>query len=248
MSVNLSLTESQQLTALRAFLIDILPVAASNIVKGQINRVAEPLNGDFAIYWPIMQRRLSTNETTYADNIIVGSIAGSILTVTELIQAESSLGPGAPLTDGTAGLILANTTIIAQLSGSTGGTGTYSVTNVQTLGAETLYASTSDALVSMEWTVQLDLHGPNATNNAVIVEGMFRSAYGTSAFSASGYDIQPLYCDEGRQQAWIGGEQQFEDNWTLDLRMQINPVLRAAQDFASTLALNIIEVDASYPP
>jgi hypothetical protein len=252
MPATLSQTESQQLTALRAFLISILPIDQTQIVKGQVNRVAQPLNGDFVVYWPIQQRRLATNTNDYADNIFVGSIAGSILSVTELMQVEGELSAGITLTDGTAGNILANTQILSQLSGSPGGTGTYSVTNTQVLSAETLYAGVSDALVPMEWTVQLDVHGPNSANNAVIVEGLFRSEYGTTSFAASGqaggYDIQPLYCDDARQMPFLNGEQQIEYRWTLDLRMQINPIVRTQQDFATALDVNIIEVDATYPP
>jgi len=44
------------------------------------------------------------------------------------------------------------------------------------------------------------------------------------------------------------GEQQIELRWSIDLVMQCNPVLTNAQDFAAQLAINLIDVDAVYPP
>lgn len=81
-----------------------------------------------------------------------GSIGGSaggtgtILTVTAL--SGGTLGAGQTLTDGTAGLVIIGTQILAQLSGSAGGTGTYSVSVSQSVVSEAM-TSVNPVLTSL---------------------------------------------------------------------------------------------------
>lgn len=60
MSFSLSLTEDQIFTALRTYLLDILP-AGTEVIRAQINRVSEPPTPDFVVMTPIRRPRLSTN-------------------------------------------------------------------------------------------------------------------------------------------------------------------------------------------
>lgn len=64
MSVSIDLTETIAFAALRGLLLTMFdsPMA---IVKGQDNRVPEPVGSDFIVMWPIMLPRLGTNVTTY---------------------------------------------------------------------------------------------------------------------------------------------------------------------------------------
>ena len=62
----LNLTESQALTALRAFLLSILP-AGTEVVKGQDNRVAQPTGPDFVVLTPILRERMAVNVVTFTD-------------------------------------------------------------------------------------------------------------------------------------------------------------------------------------
>lgn len=62
----LSITESDILTALRLFLLAILP-AGVEVVRGQDNRVAEPIGQDFVTMTPIMRERLETNIQGFDD-------------------------------------------------------------------------------------------------------------------------------------------------------------------------------------
>lgn len=65
-SVSLSLTESQALAALRAFLLAVLP-DGTEVIAGLDNRVPEPVGADFVVMTPVLRERLSTNVTTYSD-------------------------------------------------------------------------------------------------------------------------------------------------------------------------------------
>ncbi len=240
-----SLIEYYELAALRTFLLGVLP-PGTPVIKGQVNRVAESKNPDFVVFWPIRQTRLATNVTEYYDNVVTGSIAGTVLTVTAIEQQESELSAGMLLTDGTAGEITANTILGSQLTGSAGGTGTYSVLPSQNLGAETLYAGVAAALAPTEWVVQCDVHGPNSGNNVRVIETLFRSEYGVDAFTAadgSQASVIPLWCDEAKQMPFINAESQYEYRWTLDLRMQINVIVGTSQQFADELTPVTIPVD-----
>lgn len=99
-----------------------------------------------------------------------------------------------------------------------------------------------------ELTIQCDIHGPDATDNTQLVATMWRSDYACRFFAASGLAIAPLYAADGAQMPFINGEAQYEDRWVLPLVMQVNPVVSTTQQFADTLALQLVEVDTTYPP
>ena len=73
----LSLTEAQAMTALRTFLLGALP-AGTEVIRGEVNRVPEPIGPNFIVMWPLRQERLETNETAYYDNVLTGSIAATV--------------------------------------------------------------------------------------------------------------------------------------------------------------------------
>ncbi len=52
--------QTQILTALRAFLLSVLP-AHTEVVRGQDNQVPEPSGSDFVVMTPIIQKLLATN-------------------------------------------------------------------------------------------------------------------------------------------------------------------------------------------
>ncbi len=162
----LSLTEAQVLEALRSFLLAVVR-PGTEIIKGQNNRVPEPVGDDFVVMTPLLQPRLGTNETSYFDDVLTGSIAGSTLTVTAITQADIGLASGMLLLDGmwpTMNVAI-GTVIVEQLTGDPGGIGTYSVAPSQAVASETMYAGSRNDLVQTEMTVQLDVHGPLSTDN-----------------------------------------------------------------------------------
>lgn len=246
-TATVDITEFQVLAALRSFLLGALPLEPENVIKGQVNRVAEPISENFVVFWPIAFPRLGTNVVTYADNEAVASIAGTVLEVTEVIRGV--LAPGMMLVD-EGGLLAADTVIGQPLSGSatSGGTGTYAVSPTQDFVNGTVFAGVRKDMTPSDLTVQIDIHGPNATDYVRIVEGLFRSEYGTTALSSSGLDIAPLYSGEARQIPFINQEQQYEYRWTLDVHLQVNPVVGTPQQFAEELDMTIIAADTAYPP
>ena len=55
---------------------------------------------------------------------------------------------------------------------------------------------------------------------------------------ASGFDIAPLFASEPRQVPFLNEAQQVETRWSVDLVMQVNPLVTVPQDFAQSLDIS----------
>ena len=103
-------------------------------------------------------------------------------------------------------------------------------------------------------TVQVDFHGPAAGDNTQIFTTLFRSDFATKAFvqdasfPGSPVDVTPLYTSDPRQMPFIDGEDQYEERWSVDAVMQVNPIVGTIIQSATQVAVGIIEVDEAYPP
>jgi hypothetical protein len=239
---SLSLTQTAALTTLRSFILGVLPPGIE-VVKGLDNRVPEPKGiggGDFCVMTPLFQKRLSYNIVDFTDTIITGSVSGTTLTVADVTQSQAPIAIGHAVID-TTGLLAANTLVTAYGTGS-GGIGTYTVSPSQTVAGETMYVDMRSDLVPTELTVQIDVHGPNSTDNTKILEGLLVSSYSFSQFLASGFDIQALYCEDARQMPFINAEDQYELRWSLDAVLQINPVIATPTQFFDHIALAATQV------
>lgn len=228
MSIALSITESQTLTALRSFLIAVLP-SGTEVVKAQDNRVPEPQGANFVTMTPLFRERIETNVDTYADTAFTGSIAGTTLTVTAM--SLGTIAVGAQLL----GNNLAANTVVMALGTGSGGIGTYTVSPSQTVASQVMAAGVQTLLQPTKVTVQLDVHGPVSADNAQIITTLFRDQYAVDQFATSGYDVTPLYHSEPRQVPFLNGEQQIEERWVVDAVMQANPALTVPQQFAAQL-------------
>ena len=101
---------------------------------------------------------------------------------------------------------------------------------------------------SVQWTCQLDFYGPSAFDNASIIARLMRTPYACDAIAAAGFDFQPLYASDPKNTTFANGQQQYESRWTFDFIGQFNPNVSTSQDFASSLDINLAEVDATFPP
>lgn len=101
-----------------------------------------------------------------------------------------------------------------------------------------------------EAVLQLDVHGPEAFNNASIVSTMFRSSYAVDFFAAVGTTIAPLHADDPRQLAFKSGEQQYEDRYIVEASLQVNQTVTAVAQSATALSVALVDVEtdpASWP-
>lgn len=89
--------------------------------------------------------------------------------------------------------------------------------------------------------VQLDVYGPNSTDNTQILTTLLRDAYGCEAMEGTG--VQPLYCTDGQQMPLVNGEEQYEDRWTIQVTLQITPYVSTPAQFADTVQVIIAGAD-----
>lgn len=241
MSVSLSITESNILTALRSFLLGVLP-AGIEVIRGQGNRVPEPPGANYVVMTPILRDRLSTNIDSSQDAVFTGSISGKTMTITAV--GFGTLAVGSPVL----GVGVAAGTTVTALGTGTGGVGTYTVSQSQTITSQTLAAGTTNSLAATQVTVQLDVHGPVSADNAQIITTLLRDDYAVQQFATSGFDVTPLYASDPRQMPFLNGEQQYEIMQTIDAVLQANPIVAVSQDFAAGVSVTLKEVDAFYHP
>lgn len=100
----------------------------------------------------------------------------------------------------------------------------------------------------VEYRMQVDCYGEDASSWAAMIANLFRDNYATDFFASLNQNIQPLYADNPIQIPLITGENQYLQRWRMVAVMQYNPVITTLQDFADTLTINVVSVDAQYPP
>jgi hypothetical protein len=178
---------------------------------------------------------------------VTASIAGYQMTVSNV--ASGVLVPGGVLSGSG---VTGGTKITRQLSGTPGGIGVYTVAPSQTIVSETLAAGTGQLLQKAEWLVQVDIHGDpttgNAANNAGILATSFRDYYATGFFDDLDVGVSPLYSEDPRLVPFSDAEQQVEERWVVELHLQVNLTVVVPQQFADALVVDVISVDATYPP
>lgn len=242
MAVTLSFTEGDVFTALRGFLVQIMP-PKTEIVRAQINRVPEPKSTNFLVLTQILRTRLETNIDSTEDVIFHGAIADTELTVSGVLTGAIFVGA---LIDGLG--VTAGTSITGFGSGL-GDVGTYVVSPSQAVsGPVSMYAGVSRAMAPTQFDIQIDVHGPAAGDNVQLISTLFRDEFATDYFDNCPIDIQALYASDPRQIPFINGEAQWESRWSIDVSLQVNQVAQVPQQFADTLDVGLIDVDAVFPP
>lgn len=96
----------------------------------------------------------------------------------------------------------------------------------------------------LQWSVQVDAFGPLAMDNAAALSMVLRTHYACDLLPG----IAPLYSGDAVQFPLIDGEMQQEERWRFDAVLQYTPVLTLAQQSALALELDLVNVDATYPP
>jgi hypothetical protein len=228
--------QTATLKALGQFLAAVLP-AGTPIFVGQANRVPTPKQANFAVMTPTRRVRLETNTDRGADVSVIGSIAGTTLTVTELLIGTLEVGAtlyGSGVT--------ANTTVTA-LGTGTGSIGTYTVSPAQTVASTKMGAGSEDVLQPTQVVVQIDVHGPAGADNAQIISTLFRDEYGVSLFETYNAGVIPLFTEDPRQLPFITGEQQYEDRWVVEAMLQVNAVVTVPEQYADSITVEPISVD-----
>jgi hypothetical protein len=253
--MTVSPTNDQIATAMRSFLLAVLPSTGSGgnpvqVILAQPNRVPEPSSADFVVMTPLRMERLETNFDSFFDAVFTGYISGTTMHITAVDPrfnvpiVVGSVVSGVNITSGT--------TVTAVLSGA-GGIGTYTVTPSQTVGSETISTGAKTLQIALKCTMQLDFHSANDTDAgdmANTVSTLFRDEYGTNLFAnqSPNYGVVPLYADDPAQRPFYNGEQQIEWRWVIDALLQCNVVVSVPQQYTDSVTVTPINVLAQYGP
>lgn len=230
--------------ALRNFLTGVLPVGTP-VVEGQDNRVPEPIEGDYVVFWPLRRTRLSQNVDQYVDAVFVASITGTTLDVTAVDNRfPGILGVGVYIF----GVDVAANTRITALGTGTGGLGTYTVSVSQNVTSETMAAGKASLMQKVQVLMQCDVHGPNSSDNAQIITTALQDPIAERYFKSKETLVAPLYADDPRQVPFINGESQYETRWIVDIHLSAAQTVVFSQDFADTLNATPIPADATRQP
>lgn len=106
-------------------------------------------------------------------------------------------------------------------------------------------AGTRTETMATEFTVQIDVHGPNSADSMQIIHTLFPSQYGVDAFAATGYPVAPLSTSRPHQAPFSNSEQQIEMRWTIDLVLEVKPAITLPQDFADSLSVTTTPVETT---
>lgn len=242
--VSYSPTSDDMMTAIRAVLLKTT-LAGTEVLQAQVNRVPETNSVDFVLMTPIDTPRLGTNFDSDIDCLFTASIAGTVMTVTSIDPKV-----GSPLLNnvtvyGTG--VADNTVIMAQLSGTPGGVGTYEVSVSQTVSSIPMAAGTEALTQPTGLGVQLDVHGPNSWNNANIITTVFRDEKGVQLFADQGGAVVPLYCDDPRQTPFINEQDQIEDRFVITARFEADQKVVVSQQFTQDVTVQPQSVLTLFP-
>lgn len=228
-------------TGVRAFLLTILP-AGTEVVVGQVNRVPQPEGENHVVIWPLLRDRLGTNLRSDGDVKYIGSIDDKVLTVTDAQAGQIVVG------NFVFGVDVAEGTRVTDILTGVGGIGTYSVNNSQTVGSRVLSSGAVGLVQKTDLIFQIDSHGPSSPEFAQMISTFFRDTYSIEWLKENGYPVVPLYTEEPRQRPFNNAENQVEEKWSVDVHFQVDVLVSAPQQYADAVAVDLINVDAVYPP
>lgn len=242
MSAAVTPTQTTDQKALRLFLLDLLP-DGTEVIIAQANRVPEPRSDNFVVMTPLRFQRMRTNIDSDEDVAFTASMLGTTMTVTAVEFGAIAVGATVFGTGVAAG------TKVTALGSGTGGVGTYTISQAQTVASRQMASGAKTMEQGAMVVTQLDFHSRDnsSSNMAQIVSTAFRDSYATEFFEAQGLGVVPLYADDPRQRPFMNDQQQAEWRWSLEAAMQVNNVVSVPQQYADSIEVDVISVEAEYP-
>jgi len=223
------------------FITNVISTAGFEVVQGQVNRTPEPANADFAVMWPILRNRIETNTDAAIDTLFTATIAGTVMTVSAV-----AFGTIEVTNEVFGNNVTAGTTIVPGGTG-TGGVGTYNLSASSTVASpEQMACGTITVTQPTEVVIQLDVHGPNASDNAQIISTMWRDDYGYNFINGENNAMAPLFTSDPRMAPFSDAEQQIEIRYILELHLQVNQAVIIPQQFAGVVEVDVISVEEAY--
>ncbi len=238
-----SLTQSAAQAAVRAFLLSILPTGV-DVIEAQDNRVPEPEASDFVVMSVLGRSRLGTGYNAWADVAFHGSTSGNVLTVSSMVTGTILLGS----------TLFTTTTawapaIVKQLTGTTGGAGTYQLSSTGAVAASLMACGNIIITQPTQIDLQLDVHAEDApgqslsaVSRAADMTQTIMTAFNTSYSGDAMTAVTPLYAGDPKQLGFTNSEQQVENRWTIDVSVQANIAIDQPMQFFTAVLVTIVVV------
>lgn len=118
-------------------------------------------------------------------------------------------------------------------------------TNVDTWDASDPAPDGISRSQSIQLEMQVSLYGPASGDWAPTFTTLFRDPYGCDALAPA---CQPLHADEPMRAPLVTGEEQYLDKWIVRGQIQYTPVVTTVDQFANVVTIDVVSVDATYPP
>lgn len=104
-----------------------------------------------------------------------------------------------------------------------------------------------DFVMPTRYQIQLDAYGGTSGDIAQTLFSVFESPGAFDFYNANAIvGVYPLWADNPHQTPFVDGEAETELRWTMDINLQINPVVTTDIQTASQVSVTIINVDAAY--
>lgn len=111
-------------------------------------------------------------------------------------------------------------------------------TNLRTY-VDTDEKQAQDTVMPTEYTVQVDFYGSGSGDRAQTFCTLFFDYTACDFFPET---VRPLFVTDPAQIPLTSGEEQFVERWTVEVKLQINPVISVPMDFFENPSLTLIPV------
>ncbi|QDH17410.1 phage neck terminator protein [Swingsia samuiensis] len=92
-------------------------------------------------------------------------------------------------------------------------------------------------------TMQISAFGQGASDAIHLISTLWRDNYATEFIGGLTDRISPLYASDPRQVTYVNEQSNYEDMWTIDLKMQVNFTVTIPNGSADKVTLTVIEAD-----
>lgn len=99
-----------------------------------------------------------------------------------------------------------------------------------------------------QMSVLISCYGAGSADLSKILNTLFRDTYATEYFAGTGFDITPLYAGEVMQAPFVNDANQYEDQYTFEIELQVKPVIVVPLQSCNMLTVGTQSVDAYYSP
>jgi len=96
-----------------------------------------------------------------------------------------------------------------------------------------------------QMSFQIDCYGLNSAQTAETINLLYRDQYACDVFESLGFNGAPLYAGDIQQAPYVTGEDQYEDRYTFEIELQLNPSVVIPLQSCNILNVDLINVPPS---